>query len=378
MEGSVIVVSANTAWFLWNFEKHLLVRLVKEGYAVHTISKSDPVIFEKLASIGCIPHSIHLNRKGMNPFIEMYALFQYCTLLFRLKPAILLNFTIKPVIYGSIASRVLKIPTINTMTGLGTGIIGGGSRAQFLLSLYKFSQKKVSYIFTLNKSDTCLLTQSHIGTSAIIDTCPGAGIDLNHFTYTIAQSDQVHLFLFVGRILKDKGIIEYIDAARQLCTQYPKIRFQILGSIDDENPSALTKNEFEEHLASCPTLEYLGAVEDVRPYLQAADCIVLPSYREGLPTALLEAMATGRPIITTLAPGCKDVVIEGLNGYTIPIKDSAALTHAMEKMIAAPLPQRTAMGAAGRERVEIEFSQVRVLEKYLCAINTLTKDFHKQ
>ena len=366
-----IALSANVPWFLWHFENGLIHTLIAKGYQVHCIAQYDKNIFKKLENIGCVCHSVHLNRKGMNPFKDIITIVQYIKLLRKIHPKILLNFTIKPVIYGSIASQLLKIKTVNTITGLGTAFIAGGIKEKIVKTLYKISQKKTEKIFVLNKEDKKVFQDANLCNTDILTIVPGAGVNLEKFMYSLKKQTSTITFLFIGRLLKDKGIQEYIQAAKYISTKHTNVQFQILGHIDTENISAITKEELNTELEKNSHLSYLGVTDTVANHIQTVDCVVLPSYREGVPTVLLEALAIGRPIITTDAPGCKETVIDGKNGYLVPIKDTDALTHAMEKMLLLTHEDRVTMGKLGREKAEKEFDEKIVIQKYLDVITSL-------
>lgn len=303
------------------------------------------------------------------------------------RPHVLCAYTIKPNIYGSIAAKFLHIPVINNISGLGTTFIKNSWITQVVQVLYKFALRSSFCIFFQNSDDRDLFYQRSIlnhtsrkKNTPFVQLLPGSGVDLKYFhprfnfardSLEIRQST-FFTFLFIGRILKDKGIIEYIHAARLVKSLYPDVKFCILGFIDTENISAITHNEVDTWIKE-GLVEYLGGAKDVRDHLHASDCVVLPSYREGTPRTLLEAAAMAKPIITTDVPGCRDVVSDGENGFICKPYDSIDLSHKMIKIIKLhPLLQKR-MGSKGREKVEREFDEKIVISKYIDIIKKLYK-----
>jgi len=287
------------------------------------------------------------------PLLNLYRLFR------ELKPDCLLSYTIKPVIYGSIAAKVAGVPAIfSLITGLGYAFIGTGKLKRMLTSvvsvLYRFSLRFNRLVFFQNPDDQHLFIKNQmvrdIDQTRLIN---GSGVDLNHFSYRPLQDRQKEqCFLLVARLLSDKGVREYVAAARALKRKYPTSKFQLLGPLDT-NPTSCQPQELEAWQKE-GTIEYCGVTTDVRSFLEAATVFVLPSYREGTPRSALEAMSIGRSVVTTDAPGCREVVINGQNGFLVPIKDHKSLATAMEQFILNPkLAQQ--MGFESRRIAEERF-----------------------
>lgn len=353
-----IVVSANSDFFLNHFEGGLIESLRADGHEVFLVSPESQ-------------YKVQLSRKGMNPFVELITLYDYYRLFSRLRPDVVLDFTIKPVIYGSLACKILTIPAINTITGLGSIFIQGGWKQKLGTLLYKISLRG-TIVLVLNKDDQDIFRRMGISTKIV----PGAGIDTDRFPFS-PVTRHANNFLFVGRLIKEKGIQELVEAINIVAQSYPNVALQILGDVDLGNPSSLSKTDLE-HLQRNPHITFLGRTNDVRPYIQQADCIVLPSYREGVSSALLEAMSMGRPVITTDVPGCRDLVHDNIHGYIAKVRDTHSLANAMEQFINTPHEQRTIMGTKTRLLVEETYSATHVNSIYKTEIERLTKHLYHE
>lgn len=277
---------------------------------------------------------IYLKRNGKNPFEDIFSLFSILLNLLKEKPDIVFSYTIKPIIYGSLAAKVLGIKKIySMMSGLGSVIRNEESRSSLVRSTVmkqlKLSLNLCNKVMFHNKDDAQMLVSSSLIDKNKVSVINGSGVNMNKFIFNELTEEAT--FLFVGRIIKDKGILEYIEAAKIVKHKYPHARIQILGSFDS-NPTAIRKEDIE-HYFSEGLIEYLGSTYDVRPFLVNSTAVVLPSYHEGTPKSILEGMAVGRPIITTDAPGCRETVLEGVNGFLIPIKNPGQLAEKMIWMI---------------------------------------------
>ena len=297
--------------------------------------------FEKdLATLGAQYRSIPLQRTGINPVKDLHTLWVLVGVLKELKPDVVFSYAIKPVIYGSLAARVAKIPQVYSMiSGLGYVFVGGSLKQRVLLRLVQFLYQQAmsnnNKIFFQNPDDIRVLKAMNILTSeqqAVLIN--GSGVDIDKFAYTKPQAKPL-TFLLIARLIWDKGIGEYVAAARLIKKRYPDVAFKILGSLDS-NPAAISREQVENWVQE-GLIEYLGETNDVRPYIAESSVYVLPSYyREGTPRSVLEAMSMGRAVITTDAPGCRETVRHGVNGFLVPVKDSRALAEAMERFILNP------------------------------------------
>jgi glycosyltransferase involved in cell wall biosynthesis len=253
------------------------------------------------------------------------------------------------------------------VSGLGTAFIGNGGLQQIVTPLYRWGFRRAAKVFFQNSEDRNLFVERRIVGTARTQVLPGSGVDLDRFTPAL-MPEGPPTFLLVGRMLRDKGIFEFAEAARHVRRQVPGARFQLLGPVDEGNRTAIGRGQLQEWVRD-GTLEYCGTTEDVRPYIAGAWAVALPSYREGLPRSLLEAGAMARPLIATDVPGCRAVVKDGLNGYLCTVRDPLSLANAMIKLAALPAASRFAMGAAARETVAESFGEKRVINAYLEALS---------
>lgn len=334
-----ILVVGGIARSLVNFRGPLLQALVQAGNEVLAASGagSDHVTNE-LPKIGVQFCPVPLTRAGLNPLGDLKTLLALRALIRREKPDCVLAYTAKPVIYGNLAARGLPGTRVYSMiTGLGYGFGAHNLRqritGQLVQTLYRAALKNTSGVFFQNPDDgEEFLGRGLLAFDAPVTLINGSGVDLDW--YAPQPLPQEPRFLLIARLLADKGIREYVAAARTLKTRYPQAQFRIVGNID-ANPLSISADELEAWQAE-GVIEYLGTLDDVRPALADTQVYVLPSYREGTPRTVLEAMAMGRPIITTDAPGCRETVDEGENGFLVPIKDAEALAAAMERFILEP------------------------------------------
>lgn len=360
-----ILIISNTAWSVVNFQEGFLRSLIEEGLKVVVVAPSDYSV-SKLEEMSCGFLPIQLDRKGTNPLRDFVLLYKLYNLLKRERPDVLITRTVKPNIHGSLAARLLRIPTINVITGLGTPFIKRGWLQMIVSLLHKISLRWSRKVFFLNRDDYELFLELGLVSPKIADLLPSDGINLDRFKPGVFAKEMGggFRFLFIGRLLWDKGIGEFVEAAKYLRKRYPDVEFCLLGFLDPHNPSAVTHNDLDMWVSE-GYVTYLGSADDVRPHITSADCIVLPSYREGVPRSLLEAAAMEKPIITTDSVGCKEVVDDGLNGFLVRPRDAEDLVRKMDEMINLPENERVLMGKRGREKVMRQFDEKLVIEKWL-------------
>ncbi len=372
--GEKIIVVSRCAWTLYNFRSGLIRALQEHGAEIIGGGAGGDGFEEKIRNLGVPYLDLPVDKRGINPASDLKLLKALYRWYRKERPDIVHHFTIKPVIYGSIAARFAGVPKIvNTITGLGYVFTGDGRRwlRSVVHALYRFALKETDFTFFQNAEDqryflTNNLTQGH---NTLV--LPGSGVDCDHFRlrpYTGRAADGCATFLMLSRMLKDKGVYEFVEAARRVKQVYPDSEFLLLGRRDERNPSVVTNEELETWQSE-GIVKWLGEVTDVRPIMAEADVVVLPSYREGLPRSLLEAAAMAKPIITTDAVGCREVVDDEINGLLVPVKDVPALAGAMERMISDP-EMRKRMGKAGRKKVEREFDEKIVIQKILKTYDT--------
>ena len=367
-----IIVIASLAESLINFRGELLSALIQSGYEVIAFAPGKNFIVEnKLKNMGIKLYRIPLQNSSKNPLKDIFTLGYMIWLIRRQRADIIFNYTVKPVIYGSIAGRIAGVSNIFSMiTGLGYSFIGRGFKGnllQFVVCvLYRFALKKNKNVFFQNPDDLELFVDRKLVRCEQAVLIAGSGINLNQFTVTKIFTKPT-IFLLIARLLKDKGIFEYVEAARYIKVKYPKAVFQLLGPFDN-NPAAISKSKIIEWDDE-GVIDYLGETKDVRPFISKSNIFVLPSYREGAPRSTLEAMAMGRPVITTDVPGCRETVINGQNGFLVPSKNIESLVKAMEYFLInfESIPQ---MGKYSRKLAELKFDVHKVNMIIIRAIKT--------
>ena len=362
-----VLIALNTAWNLYNFRAGLLRALLESGYDVVAVAPADNYT-EQVVSLGCRFVPLSIDSQGKNPFKDLLLLWRFIRLLRNEKPNIFLAYTVKPNIYGSIAAHLLDIPVINNISGLGAVFIENGILAHVVRCLYRFSLSRSRMVFFQNNDDRLMFLEDEIVPEDITDLLPGSGIDLSSFSVESLPNMSSIRFLLVARMLWDKGVGEYVEAARILKRRGVKAEFSLLGFLEVDNPAAINRMQMEAWVNE-GIIRYLGVSDNVRKEVKEVDCVVLPSYREGTPRTLLEAAAMGRPIITTNAVGCKEVVDDNVNGYLCHLKDATDLAGKMEKVVTMTSEEREMMGLRGRKKVESEFDERIVIEKYIEIIN---------
>jgi glycosyltransferase involved in cell wall biosynthesis len=362
------VIAANSAWNILNFRGALIEALRKAGWQVIALAPDDGKA-AALAALGAEFVPIAIESSGTSILRDGRLFLDYLRILRRLRPQAFLGFTVKPNIYGSLAARLLGVRTINNISGLGTAFLARGPLNWLVSRLYRLSLANSAKVFFQNHDDRAMFVDRGLVRKGQSGLLPGSGIDLRYFRPSRKRRppNRPFRFLFVGRLLRDKGLIEYAQAARLLRPRWPDVEFAILGFAGSDNRSAVPMPEIARWHQD-GIVRYLGDTADVRPFLEESDCIVLPSYREGLPRSLLEAAAMARPMVATDVPGCRDLVAEDENGFLCEARAPESLAAAMEKMLRLSPAERAAMGARARQRVEREFDQALVVDAYLEAL----------
>lgn len=364
---------ANTSFYIHNFRSGLMQALKAQAREVIAAAPPDEYTQDIMKRFRFIPLK-NLDRKGMNPlkdilfFRELYQIYR------REKPDVILHFTIKPNIYGSLAAQLTNCQTLNTITGGGYTFSRKGLLPALVNNLYKYAFRFSKRVIFQNDEDREFFIQSGLVQRHKTGLIRGSGVDTRHFNPDSglgASHKQKFTFLLISRMLWDKGIGEYVQAAENIKRQQDNIEFCLLGPIDQGSPEAVPKDMIESWERESG-MEYLGTTKDVRPFIAQSQVIVLPSYyREGIPKALLEAMAMTKPIITTDSIGCREVIEDGKNGFMVPVKDPEALAAAMMKMIDIGEEDRREMGRYGREKAVREFDKNIVIQAYVEEINKI-------
>ena len=366
----LIAIAANSVWNVVNFRSGLIRALQDRGLDVAVVAPSGPRM-EDLKALGASFHEVAIDPRGLSPLADLKVMRAFARHFRALRPAAMLGFTAKPNIWGSFAAHRLGIPVINNISGLGTAFIKGGLLERLVTVLYTRALRRSATVFFQNPDDRDLFVGRRIvrGEQAVL--IPGSGIDLEHFAPVRRRKDDgPFTFLLPARMIWDKGVREYVEAARTLQSKGRRARFQILGPLDPPGAQSVPEAEVRGWVEA-GAIDYLGAADDVRPAFAGADCIVLPSYREGTPRALLEAGAMAIPTVTTDVPGCREVVEDGVTGLWCDARSAAALAGAMERMLALDPERRAAMGVAARRRMEQRFDQSIVHRAYIEALQKL-------
>lgn len=365
-----VVIALNTAWNLLNFRAGLIRSLVDAGYEVVAVAPDDKYA-ASLNSLGCRFVPLHMENGGTDPVKDALLTWRFLRFFAQERPDVYLGYTVKPNVYGSLAAHMLGIPVINNIAGLGAVFIKGGLLVRLVRGLYRLALRRSAKVFFQNPDDRGLFIDGGLVKANLTELLPGSGIDLTRFVpVPLGSRDSKVRFLLIARMLRDKGVCEYVEAARQLRRHWPQAEFCLLGFLDVKNPAAISRTEMDAWVAE-GVVNYLGVSDDVRTEIAAADCVVLPSYREGTPRTLLEAAAMARPIITTDAVGCREVLDDGVNGYLCQVRSAHDLAAKMEQMLTVSASQRSEMGLRGREKVEREFDEQIVIGKYLEAISLI-------
>lgn len=356
------MIAANSAWNLANFRLPIIKALVESGNRVVAAAASDGSEC-RLTAVGAEFRALPVDATGRNPLADLRLFLAFTRLLRRERPAAMLTFTIKPNIYGSLAARLTGTPLFATISGLGSAFLAGGPTARLVDRLYRLGLGKARAVFFQNDDDRDLFVDRGLVKAKQVRRVAGSGVDLELFARAAPPSNARPVFLFVGRLLWDKGVREFADAARLICQAGESAELRIVGECGVNNPSAVTDFEVARWVAD-GIVTYHGPTDDVRAVIAASDCVVLPSYREGVPRSLLEAAAMGRPLIASDVPGCRDVVEHGVNGFLFPPRSASALADTILKMARLPASERDEMGRRGREKVEREFAVEQVVAAY--------------
>lgn len=353
-----ILILANNDVGLYKFRKELLERLIEEHEVI--ICLPDGEWIESLKQLGCKYIQCEFNRRGMNPLSELKLIRFYRKTIKEVKPDIVFSYTIKPNSYGGMVCARLKVPYIANVTGLGTSIENGGLTQKITLTLYKRGLRKAKMVFFQNTYNCDFMVKKGV-VKENYQLLPGSGVNLKENCYEAYPSEKDGIkFLFVGRIMKDKGIEEYLYAAKKIQEAHPKCSFDIIGDYDE----IAYKTELEKYEKD-GIVKFFGPQKDVHSFMKSHHVLIHPSYHEGLSNVLLEAASCGRPVIASDIPGCKETFDEGISGIGFVPRSSEALVEAVEKLLALSAKEREQMGMKGREKIQKEFDRNIVINRYL-------------
>lgn len=369
-EKNAVLILVNHDVVIYNFRLELVERLLNNGYEVHISSPYGERI-DDLIALGAKYHNIVINRHGVNPVTEISVLREYKKLIKAIKPIIILGYTIKPNIYGSIAAKIMNVPFVANITGLGTAVGKKGVGQKLISMLYQFAFRDVQTVFFQNTEDMQFFKERNIAIERH-KLLPGSGVNLERFPFQLypecgdGNTGKKIRFAFISRIMKEKGIEQYLTAAEAVKKLYPDTEFHVCGFCEPEYKGRL------EELNNNRIVIYHGMIRDVARFIRMIHCVVLPTYYpEGISNVLLEACSSGRPIITTNRSGCREVVEDGVNGYMIPERNTEELVKAIERFIKLDNNEKMDMGLKGRKKVEKEFNREIVINAYMQEITKI-------
>lgn len=356
-----VALLANDTTYTYNLRLALIKELIKQKYEVYIVAEILK-FKDELESIGCHLINIDIGRHGTNPLSDFKLMKQYKKILKQIKPDFVLSYNIKPNVYGGMACKSIKTKFMPNITGLGTALEYPGIMQKITVLLNKIGLKKANTVFFQNSENMTFFKKHKIlskNTKMVL--LPGSGVDLEKHKLMDYPNDKTINFLYIARIMKDKGIDIYLETAKEIKEKYTNTEFHICGYCDDEKYKEILKQYEKDKI-----IIYHGEQKDMIPFFEMAHCIVHPSYYpEGMSNVLLEAAAHGRPIICTDRSGCKETVNDNETGYIVPIKNTAEVIKCVEKIISLSNNKRAQMGLNGRKKIEKEFDRKIVVEKYM-------------
>ena len=375
-----ILLVGNYGQGFYNFKKEFVEELLEQNYEVHFAVPWYERL-QELVDKGAVYHEIFIDRRGINPTKDILIIRQFQNLFRSVSPNIVVLHTIKPNIYGSYVAKQQGIPYINNITGLGSALQKDNALARLLRWMYRVTLKQSAGIFFENEGNQQYFSKYNIGKKDVYHIVKGAGVNTGYYMCRASNvngrteekfsegnqiEDKEIVFLCIARIMREKGIVEFLDAAEHITKKYNNVRFQLVGFYDEED-----LKERVNELHSLEIVEYLGASKDTRVQMANADCIVLPSYHEGMSNVLLEGAASGLPLITTNIPGCKEAVCEGITGFLCEPRNAQSLIDAIEKFLELSVEERIEMGRNGREKMIREFDRKLVVSEYIKVIEKI-------
>ena len=365
---NILILMTSYKWLL-ALREELVDGLLSSGYGISILGPFDgneKFFVEK----GCDCHHLEVQRRGTSILADMKVFNTYHRLMKQIRPDVVMTFSIKANIYGALAARVLRIPRVVSISGLGSGLHGGGALARLLLFMYRISLKGASCIFFQNTHNLQFMRGHNLfPPRQHVRLISGSGVNLSKFQPVAYPADDLETrFLFIGRLMKEKGLDELLSAFQTLSRTHEGVRLDLLGLAEEDYTDKLRQAGGGGKAA------YHGEQHDVRPYIARSHCVVLPSYHEGMANVLLEAAASGRPVIATRIPGCRETFDEGISGLGCEPRSAGDLARAMEEFVRLPHTKKQQMGLAGRAKMEREFDRRKVIDAYLEEIDKLRKE----
>ena len=372
-KNTTIALVANSTWNFFNFRMNIVKAIIDRGYDVVLISPKDEYL-EPLLEKFDVQHIslVNLRRKGTNPVREFLLINEFKKIYKKINPDLVIHFTIKPNIYGNYVAKKLGIKSICVVTGLGYVFLHETYFSRIAKLLYKYSFTTSDLVVFENKDDKDLFIEQGLIAADKASYVKGCGVNLDYYKPLLdsRKNNNKTIFTFIGRLMYDKGIVEFINAAEELKSSYKNVEFWLVGEIDDGNPASINNQQLIDWVES-GIVKYFGQIKDIRPLIQKSDCVVLPSYREGMSRLLTEAIAMEKPVISSDTPGCKDIVDDGENGFLVPIKNSEALLEAFVKFLDLDEPERQSMGKKGRLKAINEFDDQVIANQFLSFIDSV-------
>lgn len=363
-----IVLISNSFGSLYNFRYELICALLEE-YQVTLLTPMEDADYEKyneLKERGCGLIETPFRRRGKNPLSEIALYRLYLRLLKETAPSLVLTYTIKPNVYAGMACQKLKIPYMSNVTGLGTAFQKDGPLQWMAVRLYRKGLKKAVRVFLQNQSSRDVLAEKEVlhGNDVLM---AGSGINLEKFPLFPYEEQYAKSFYYIARIMKEKGAEEFLEVAARMKKKYPEAQFHVIGFCEDAYEERIRRLEAEG------LLTYHGWQDHMQPFFQKAGCVIQPSHHEGMSNVCLEAAASGRPLIVSDIPGCREAVEDDKNGYLFPVADAKALYLKVEQFYLLPVEEKEAMGKYGREKMSREFDRRKIVERYLAEIAGVLK-----
>ena len=366
-----VLMLGNSDIVIYNFRRELIEKMIKSGYEVY-VSLPYSKRTEALKDMGCIFINTEINGRGTDIFEDIKLCLKYLKTLIKVRPDVVLTYTIKPNIYGGIACRLMRIPYICNITGLGSGYLKNGLVKKIIKILSRISYKKATKIFFQNTSDMNTLINDNILTQNY-DLLPGSGVNLERYNLLDYPDKESEVnFSFIARVMKDKGIDEYLEAAKSIKVNYPRVNFSIIGKIEEVKYRSIL-SEYERR----GIIKYEGFNDDIIHVIEKSSCIVNPSYSEGMSNVLLEGAACGRPLIASDIPGCREIIDNDINGLLFNVKSAEDLIEKIDKFINLDYREKVLMGLAGRIKVQDSFNRDIVVDKYMNLINSIERNNKK-
>jgi glycosyltransferase involved in cell wall biosynthesis len=366
-----ILIISNTAWYIFNFRLSLMKALKEKGNSIVAVAPADEYV-ERIKEQGFTFIPLAINRKGINPFEDIILVYRFYRMFKQLGTDLIMTYTPKPNIYASVAAAFLTIPVINNVSGLGNVFINPGIITIITKHLYKFALRSSLKVFFQNNDDLALFSDNGLVRKSIAERIPGSGVDIHKFVPS--KNDNAKdkfIFMLVARLLWDKGIGEFVEAARLLREKYPNVVYRLVGFLDPDNPQGISSHQIKIWVDE-EVVSYAGSSDNIVEIMGHAQCIVLPSYyREGVPKVLLEAASMAKPIVTTDAVGCRDAVEDGVTGFLCKVRDAKDLADKMERVLLLTPAERERMGLRGREKMIHEFDERIVIQRYVEVIDTI-------